>query len=95
MQLANRCRGIPFAKPPVGELRWSEPVETEDRWPAGRLDASEFKAICPQYDTTAKQVLGDEDCLHLNVYTAKLPGKTALPKQNSLSTETSLKNTFF
>lgn len=66
-------RGIPFAKPPVGELRWSEPVETEDRWPAGRLDASEFKAICPQYDTTAKQVLGDEDCLHLNVYTAKLP----------------------
>ncbi|XP_063601563.1 pyrethroid hydrolase Ces2a-like [Penaeus indicus] len=76
-------RGIPFAKPPVGDLRWSEPVELEDRWPAGRLDASEFKAICPQYDTTAKQVLGDEDCLHLNVYTAKLPDADKADAQDS------------
>lgn len=76
-------RGIPYAKPPVGELRWSDPVESEDRWPGGRLDASEFKAICPQYDTTTKRVLGDEDCLHLNVYTAKLPDGEKVDAQDS------------
>ncbi|XP_042870628.1 esterase E4-like [Penaeus japonicus] len=66
-------RGIPFAEPPVGELRWSDPVESKDRWPGGHLDASEFRSPCPQYDTATNRVLGDEDCLYLNVFTPKLP----------------------
>lgn len=35
-------RGIPYAKPPVGELRWRPPVKV-DNW-HGVLDATEYKS---------------------------------------------------
>jgi para-nitrobenzyl esterase len=57
-------KGIPFAQPPVGELRWKAPQPTMN-W--GVLIADEFGSQCPQYDATGL-FSGNEDCLYLNVW---------------------------
>lgn len=79
-------RGIPFAAPPVGDLRWRAPR------PAAafktRLGTLDFKAICPQLTNVfnagegAKigDLQGSEDCLYLNVYAPpKSTGSSKLP----------------
>ncbi|HEY0124069.1 MAG TPA: carboxylesterase family protein [Rhizobium sp.] len=61
-------RGIPYAKPPVGDLRWRPPV-AEPRWSAVR-DATKFGAQCAQINTLATFAgppNNNEDCLYLNV----------------------------
>ncbi|MGH0035641.1 MAG: carboxylesterase/lipase family protein [Myxococcota bacterium] len=71
---AHAWRGIPFARPPVGPLRWRAPQPPEP-W-EGALEALEFGAACPQFagpmgarDGTAEgEPGGDEDCLRLHVY---------------------------
>src|SRR4030042_1947086 len=40
-------KGIPYAKPPVGDLRWKAPQEPEKR--STPLKADNFCEICPQY----------------------------------------------
>src|SRR5215471_14125640 len=60
-------RGLPYAAPPVGELRWRSP-EPPVGW-AGIRDASSFGPLCPQI-TAAGNLTGNEDCLTLNIYTA-------------------------
>ncbi|XP_042868542.1 esterase E4-like [Penaeus japonicus] len=77
-------RGIPFAEPPVGDLRWAEPVDKRGAWPGGYLDATRFRSFCPQYDTESKRVLGKEDCLYLNVYTPYLPGSETANNRTGL-----------
>ncbi|MDO9514875.1 MAG: carboxylesterase family protein, partial [Syntrophales bacterium] len=60
-------KGIPYAKAPVGELRWKEPQDPEKR--SEPYEASAFCEICPQYinhdenRATPQIVLGSEDCL--------------------------------
>ncbi|XP_015118277.1 juvenile hormone esterase [Diachasma alloeum] len=56
--------GIPFAKPPVGNLRFQAPVEA-DSWTEALETVGQRKG-CPQFDT---EYIGDEDCLFINVYT--------------------------
>ena len=63
--------GIPFAKPPVGSLRWKAPQNPE-YWPE-ILETKEFAPVCPQKkytqgDTTFT-IEGNEDCLYLNIWT--------------------------
>ncbi len=58
--------GIPFAAPPVGELRWQPPADPQP-W-VGELQATTFGASCPQWDDDAEVVIGAEDCLTLNVW---------------------------
>ena len=66
-------KGIPFAKPPVGPLRWrmAEPLEP---W-TGVRDATRFGHVCPQAPTQLEVLIGStmgeqaEDCLYLNVWT--------------------------
>jgi para-nitrobenzyl esterase len=64
-------RGVPYAAPPVGELRWRAPQPVEP-W-AGERDATAFGPIAPQPiapERLAKRGLTTgEDCLHLNVWT--------------------------
>jgi acetylcholinesterase len=59
-------KGIPYAVPPLGELRFQAPRPLE-KFPNPVQDCSENGEICFQRDMTTA-VLGSEDCLSLNVY---------------------------
>ncbi len=69
-------RGIPYAAPPVGDLRWKVP-QPPDSW-QGVRDASTFGNVCPQIDS-AGQYAGDEDCLVLNVFVSQTPPNSRQP----------------
>ncbi len=59
-------KGIPYAAPPVGPLRWM-PSEGAECYGAP-LPALEYGPACPQRDGDG-QTIGEEDCLTLNVWT--------------------------
>lgn len=65
-----RFLGIPYAAPPVGELRWRPPAPASS-W-KGTLEATQFGNTCPQV-TTLGVFAGPpsitEDCLFLNIFT--------------------------
>ncbi len=70
--------GIPYAAPPVGELRW-RPPQSPARWQGVRKAAS-YGPACPQLPSPwlpemlgRKQMVTDEACLYLNVWTTNLP----------------------
>ena len=74
-------KGIPFAQPPVGDLRWKEPQPTKN-WTAVRPT----KKFGPR--AMQRAVFGDmgfrsdgmsEDCLYLNVWTPAKSDKERLP----------------
>ena len=58
-------KGIPYAKPPIGELRWKAPRDP-DPW-TGIRDADDFGSEATQYDLSGS-VKGSEDCLYLNIW---------------------------
>jgi len=66
-------KGIPFASPPVNDLRWRPPVPPKP-WKPEVLNATEFKHNCLQNPSASfmgwPQPLStlSEDCLYLNVY---------------------------
>lgn len=65
-------RGIPFAAPPIGELRFKDP-KPPGRWKGIKdtteraVNVSPQRLKCPPYS-----IFGDEDCLYLNVSTTSL-----------------------
>ncbi|KAK0073339.1 hypothetical protein PV325_009859 [Microctonus aethiopoides] len=63
-------RGVPYAKPPIGNLRFKdcEPVES---WIDVR-DAVNFGNRCAQKEFLTGTILGSDDCLYLNIYTPTL-----------------------
>ncbi|KAJ8944695.1 hypothetical protein NQ314_009402 [Rhamnusium bicolor] len=73
-------KGIPYGKPPIGELRFKAP-EPAENWTGIRdctKDGSPSFQVHQFYNT-----IGSEDCLHLNVYT---PGVNIflLPQENQV-----------
>jgi para-nitrobenzyl esterase len=66
---------IPFAQPPIGELRWREPLPAKP-W-TGVRDATAFGPMCNQNDN--KQLPHSEDCLQLNIWTPMWPVKSSSP----------------
>ncbi|XP_071788163.1 cholinesterase-like [Asterias amurensis] len=74
-------KGIPFAEPPVGALRFRAPVE-KSSWGSEVYNATYFRAACVQdsaYVTPYGLQMG-EDCLHVNIYAPnpKLPEGAAV-----------------
>jgi para-nitrobenzyl esterase len=81
-------KGIPYAAPPIGDLRWREPQPVKP-W-TGVRQAGEYGADCTTGDRTAadeavydasrvvtNQSIGtSEDCLFLNVWTPEWPSDT-------------------
>lgn len=65
-------KSIPFAQPPIGDLRWREPVPPKS-W-SGVRGAAEFGAPCVQGGALGEK--SSEDCLYLNVWTPKWPMKS-------------------
>ncbi|MDP9810704.1 para-nitrobenzyl esterase [Rhizobium tibeticum] len=66
-------KGIPYAAPPLGDLRWRNPRPVNE-W-SGVKDARNFGPSCMQTDDLPKS----EDCLTLNVWTPAKHFKTPLP----------------
>jgi para-nitrobenzyl esterase len=68
-------KGIPYARPPKGSLRW-RPPQSAERW-ANVRPAKDFGHGCPQLDINSGEFVGDEDCLYLNVWRPadKAPGE--------------------
>jgi para-nitrobenzyl esterase len=70
-------KAIPFARPPVGDLRWRAPREPLP-WTGVRNPAS-FSTACTQYSSVLPGVIfGAEDCLYLNIWRPK-SGDEGLP----------------
>ena len=85
--------GIPYARPPVGDLRW-KPPQPAPAW-TGVRDATRPGHACTQDPAGLTRFLGpiaqaygsdyservdfSEDCLYLNVWTSEWPAKRALP----------------
>lgn len=74
-------KGIPFAAPPVGDLRW-KPPQPASSW-QGVRDAAQFSARCMQSGGADSHVFRDrgasEDCLTLNVWTPAHAKQRKLP----------------
>jgi para-nitrobenzyl esterase len=75
-------KGIPFAQPPVGDLRWREPQPVK-KW-TGTRNADQFGPRCmqrtsPGADYWFRSNGTSEDCLYLNVWTFAQSGNEKLP----------------
>ncbi|XP_055620726.1 acetylcholinesterase isoform X2 [Toxorhynchites rutilus septentrionalis] len=64
-------RGIPYAKPPVGLLRYRAP-QPLDKFQFPVLDCSAERDVCFSRNMFTQEIEGSEDCLYLNVYTPKV-----------------------
>ncbi|KAH8310438.1 hypothetical protein KR044_001355, partial [Drosophila immigrans] len=69
--------GIPYAKPPLGDLRFKEPQDATP-W-NGILDCLEPREKCLQINKLTLELEGSEDCLYLNIAAKKLNGDKPLP----------------
>jgi para-nitrobenzyl esterase len=70
-------KGIPYAKPPLGGLRFKAPQPAE-KW-TDTLSCENFGNIASQYGGPEKGLTGNEDCLSLNIYTPFKERRTKLP----------------
>ena len=74
-------KGIPYAAPPVGALRWQAP-QPAAAW-TGVRKATEYGARCMQTRVFADMIFHDsgpsEDCLYLNLWMPAVPAQAKLP----------------
>lgn len=80
-QTARIFKGIPFAAPPVGELRWKAP-QPAPSWTDVR-QADKFGSACLQTnvfgDIYFRDAQPSEDCLNLNIWIPAKPASAKLP----------------
>ncbi|XP_043465782.1 uncharacterized protein LOC122500760 [Leptopilina heterotoma] len=65
--------GIPYAEPPIGELRFKDPQPAK-AW-NGVRDATIEGGMSAQFSVFESKLVGGEDCLYLNIATKNLTGK--------------------
>jgi para-nitrobenzyl esterase len=77
-------KGVPFAAPPVGDLRWKAP-QAVTKW-EGVRECTEYGKSCPQDPYPAGSMFAQrapepqsEDCLYLNVWTTSLDAQAKQP----------------
>lgn len=74
-------KGVPYAQPPVGDLRWKEPMPVKN-W-EGTRKADHFAARAMQLpiysDMNFRSNGVSEDCLYLNIWTPSKTGDEGLP----------------
>jgi len=74
-------RGVPFAQPPIDDLRW-QPPQPGENWPGVR-NAKQFGPRCVQSPVFGDMVFRSngmsEDCLYLNVWTPAKSSSERLP----------------
>ena len=81
--------GIPFAEPPISELRWRAPIKINN-WKTLK-EVNSFSPPCTQFQSSLTadglvkpgDIIGSEDCLYLNVY-APSSSKNKLENNNEL-----------
>lgn len=69
--------GIPYAKPPTGNLRFKAP-EKKEPWNGIRYPVNST-IYCPQRLEVSRVIHGKEDCLYLNVFRPKMTAGAKLP----------------
>ena len=72
-ELYNAFLAIPYAEPPIGNLRFRDPVP-KDPW-SHIHDGSQVGVSCPQTEFRYGRVNQSEDCLTLNIYTKNTRGR--------------------
>jgi len=72
-------KGIPYAQPPVGALRWREPSPVK-QWKGVRPTVA-FAPACAQTPQLLPDIArtAQEDCLYLNVWTPEWPAQSKIP----------------
>src|ERR1700693_2934280 len=74
-------KGVPYAEPPIGDLRWKEPKPVKS-W-EGTRKADHFAARAMQLPVFSDMKFRSdgisEDCLYLNIWTPAKTGKEELP----------------
>jgi para-nitrobenzyl esterase len=74
-------KGVPYAEPPVGNLRWREPQPVKN-W-EGTKNANHFSAKAMQLPIYSDMMFRtdsmSEDCLYLNIWTPSKTGKESMP----------------
>ncbi|XP_065087904.1 venom carboxylesterase-6-like [Ochlerotatus camptorhynchus] len=73
--------GIPYARAPLGELRWVPSEVNDEQWHEPR-NATSSGPFCIQWNHFVEgndKTIGEEDCLFLNVYTTSLDNSEPLP----------------
>ncbi|PZC79832.1 hypothetical protein B5X24_HaOG200167 [Helicoverpa armigera] len=74
----NSFKGIPYAQPPIGTLRFKAP-QPPLPW-TGVLNATQHGSMCPQRDIITNVLIpGNENCLFINVYSTDLKPLDLMP----------------
>lgn len=60
-------KGIPYAQPPLGNMRYRAPVPVKS-W-SNIKKTTQYGSVCPQTRPGQTEVSGKEDCLFINVFT--------------------------
>ncbi|XP_075165587.1 cricklet [Haematobia irritans] len=76
--LYQSFQGIPYAVPPVGDLRFRSPLPFE-RFDVAELDCLKERDVCHHRDPFTGDIIGSENCLFLNVYVPKNASKSKGP----------------
>lgn len=71
--------GIPFAQPPVNDLRFENPQSLNTTYNGGVLNATEYAPACIGYGAGESELPLSEDCLYLNIVRPSGHDNVSLP----------------